>query len=401
MRIGLVTTSFPCETDPVAGGFVLSLGRALVRAGHSIDVLAPEPHRGATLVREHGIEVHHVRYAWPRSLGRTFYGAGAPDNVRSSLAAWPGLLTFPAALAVAIRVRAPAWDAVVSHWALPSGLAVALAAPHVPHVAFLHSADVHLLERLPGGAELAARVARKARALAFASRELRARFERLAATPRGAVVPIGTDEHLVDVREQARARTTLGVGGLVALALCRQVPVKGLDVAIDATSGTRGITLVLAGDGPERDRLVRRAAALGAGVRFPGTVLGADRRLWLAAADVVVVPSRVLLSGRTEGAPTVVFEALAAGVPVIASDVGGLRETVDATNGIVLPAADAGALRRALEELASDRATLVRLRRGAAATPARRPDAAARFVLEALGGRVTARRASHPPAPAA
>jgi len=79
---------------------------------------------------------------------------------------------------------------------------------------------------------------------------------------------------------------------------------------------------VIAGDGPERARL---AAAPGSH-QLLGEVAAERRDALLSSASIVVVPSRVLPSGRTEGTPMIALEALAAGVPVIASAVGGLRD---------------------------------------------------------------------------
>ena len=72
MRIGFVTTSYPMTSAPIAGVFVRSLARALVDAGHTVEVLAPEPARGGPLTQDLGVEVRLVRYAWPRGLGRTW-----------------------------------------------------------------------------------------------------------------------------------------------------------------------------------------------------------------------------------------------------------------------------------------------------------------------------------------
>src|SRR5262249_19177811 len=74
-------------------------------------------------------------------------------------------------------------------------------------------------------------------------------------------------------------------------------------------------------DGPERARL----AALGP-ARFLGAVSTQQRDDLLGAASVVVVPSRIAPSGRAEGTPLIALEALAAGVPVVASSTGGLRD---------------------------------------------------------------------------
>jgi glycosyltransferase involved in cell wall biosynthesis len=108
------------------------------------------------------------------------------------------------------------------------------------------------------------------------------------------------------------------------LVLARLVPIKGVDVAIAAMREVRG-RLVIAGDGPERARL----AALAAGdpkISFVGEVDAARRDQLLCEATTVVIPSRVLPNGRSEGTPLVALEALAAGIPVIASRVGGLIE---------------------------------------------------------------------------
>jgi glycosyltransferase involved in cell wall biosynthesis len=77
--------------------------------------------------------------------------------------------------------------------------------------------------------------------------------------------------------------------------------------------------LVIAGDGPMREGTRDRIA-------FLGEIDAARRDQLLREASVVAIPSRVLPNGRSEGVPLVALEALAAGVPVIASAVGGLRE---------------------------------------------------------------------------
>ena len=85
-------------------------------------------------------------------------------------------------------------------------------------------------------------------------------------------------------------------------------------------------------------------------------IVGAElKSSLLHAADVVAFPSRVLPGGRTEGLPIALLEARLAGAPIVASDVGALREGLRPSDCAV-PAEDVGALRQALEQRLSSRA---------------------------------------------
>jgi glycosyltransferase involved in cell wall biosynthesis len=149
--------------------------------------------------------------------------------------------------------------------------------------------------------------------------------------------------------------TTRADHGQYAFVSGRLVPEKGFDTAIAAARGA-DVPLVVAGDGPDEARLRRLAA--GAEVRFTGRL--DHRRLAevRAGAAVALVPSRW-----EEPCPYAALDAFAAGVPVLASDRGGLPELVGAEG--VLPAEDAQAWSRTLDQLW--RSPEARRRRGASA----------------------------------
>ncbi|MEU7880387.1 glycosyltransferase [Microbispora bryophytorum] len=131
----------------------------------------------------------------------------------------------------------------------------------------------------------------------------------------------------------------VGTGLPVVLCVARLVPEKGLAFLIEAAAilARRGrpCTVVLAGDGPARDALAARARALGVDVRL----LGARTQVGplLAAADVVV------LASLAEGMSNSIMEAMAAGRPVVATDVGGGAELLEG-RGILVPPEDPAAL---------------------------------------------------------
>ena len=132
--------------------------------------------------------------------------------------------------------------------------------------------------------------------------------------------------------------------GEFALVAGRLTEEKGFDTAIAAARATE-TPLVVAGAGPDEPRL--RSLAAGADVRFAGRLGREELADLRTRAAVVLAPSRW-----EEPCPYSVLEALAAGVPVLASDRGGLPELVG--EDAVLPASDRGAWTDALSELWHD-----------------------------------------------
>jgi glycosyltransferase involved in cell wall biosynthesis len=126
----------------------------------------------------------------------------------------------------------------------------------------------------------------------------------------------------------------LGLAGPTVIAVGRLVPIKGFHRLIDACAEAapavggrdQSLTAIIVGDGPERGALAAAAHAAGVRLALPGWVPRSTLARWLHAADVYTQPSLVMRSGRREGLPVAALEALAVGLPVIASDEPGLRE---------------------------------------------------------------------------
>lgn len=330
MRIGVVTTSYPRSPDDSSGQFVQGLSRYLRRCGHTVETLAA----GVQTKLDQAESVLRV----PSSL---FYDGGAPDALQRGPAAWLEALRFSTRLGRLLAECESRFDAMISHWLVPCGLLTSLLAPKQPHVAIAHSSDVHLLRRLD--LELFARfIASRAR-LIYTAPSLR-----IPGAP-GVVVPMGIDtaQFRIDDTERTAARTRLLATGPTVLFLGRLVPVKGVEVLLDAVARQPALSLWIAGDGPLRPSLEAAASSLGARVRFFGSVGPALRRELLAACDALAVPSLFLPDGRTEGAPQVVLEGLAAGCSVVVSTAGGMPDLV-ADAGAVVKAGDAAALAAAL-----------------------------------------------------
>ncbi len=138
---------------------------------------------------------------------------------------------------------------------------------------------------------------------------------------------------------------------------------KSLALALDALARTDGISLVIAGEGPDRVPLERQAAELGLDgrVRFLGPLPRARILELFHAADATV------LSSSWENFPHTVVEALAVGTPVVATATGGVAEVVtDGANGLLVPPGDVEALAAAISRLFGEAGLLARLRAAAA-----------------------------------
>jgi glycosyltransferase involved in cell wall biosynthesis len=168
------------------------------------------------------------------------------------------------------------------------------------------------------------------------------------------VVPNGVDANRYRPRSRPDARSALGLDdGPILLCVARLDREKGIHLAIEALRGLDGVTLVVVGEGVERHALERLAESLAVSDR----VVFADRQTreavasYMAAADIFVFPTE-----REEAAPLVVPEAMACGLPVVASRIGGITEVIDAPgeNGVLIPSGNVDALRTALAQLLGD-----------------------------------------------
>jgi len=142
------------------------------------------------------------------------------------------------------------------------------------------------------------------------------------------VVPLGLDlDEFRDRPDPSVARRTLGLDpsqqhvGIVG----RIAPVKNhqmfLDVAGEVLSRKGGVSFIVAGGGPLLGQLVQRGRRISENIKFLGWIR--DLRSLYAAMDVLV------LTSEKEGTPTALIEAAAAGRPVVATDVGGVRDVVE------------------------------------------------------------------------
>jgi glycosyltransferase involved in cell wall biosynthesis len=164
------------------------------------------------------------------------------------------------------------------------------------------------------------------------------------------VIPLGVDlDRFVapaagDTRDAVRAELGLPADAPVVFTAGRLVPIKRYDLLLAAfarvVAAEPRAHLVIAGDGELRAALEAEARAISPNVHFVG--LRRDLERLLAAVDLFA------LTSDNEGTPVAAIEALTAGVAVVATDVGGVADVVDARLGRVVPKGDVGAIAAAI-----------------------------------------------------
>jgi glycosyltransferase involved in cell wall biosynthesis len=354
LRLGVVSTSFPQHQADPAGSFVQTHLLEWVKRnpGQLVDVVAVGPH-----YVQRSADFGFVYRVASRGL---LAAAGAPESWEAAVGLERVGMAFESlrltlALCHEVRTKCGTWMEVQSHWLVPSAVAVALGAPHLRHTAFVHSADVAVLESLPAARSLLKWLLPKVARVVCVSQDLAQRLRKVAgdAWPMDLrldveVMPVAPN--IFDRSNHPRSQRN-GV-----LAVGRLVPIKGFDVLLLAVAGLpRSLRpkITLLGEGPQRPRLKNLATRLNLEVDMPGAVTQPEVAASMSRAAVCVVPSRTFRNGRTEGFPLVAAEAIRSGTPLIASRTGGLAELEHAENVHLVTPGDPAALRTVLAQALS------------------------------------------------
>jgi glycosyltransferase involved in cell wall biosynthesis len=245
----------------------------------------------------------------------------------------------------------------MGYWAHPDGQAAVQVARRlgVPAVVMVGGTDVLVLGHGSARRRAIRRVLEDADAIVTVNQDLR-RTVREWDLPASKihVVRRGVDaaRFRPGTREAARRRLGIDPGGRMLLWVGHMVPVKGLEVLIDACADTAGRTrchLYLVGDGALSHALQRRCAKLGITkqVTFVGYVPHSDLADWYTAADLTVLPSH------SEGVPNVLLESIASGTPFVATRVGGIAEIADPVLDRLVAPGDPAALADAIVDALS------------------------------------------------
>lgn len=350
LKIALVTSVFPVPWD-------LTRGRPVYETARALSQLAE--------VEVFFTTASYARHRWLRPRG--YFDGELPagyalPGVSMQAFGYPALPLvsrpfngYVSAALITPRLRALNPDVVLAYWIYPEGYGALSAARRLgkPCVIGARGSDIRVRDRI--SARFTGVALRGADQVLTVSDELRVQaIERYGADPqRTTTIVNGCNTELFRMRDRAEARAALGLAPDASLItfVGRVVEAKGVAELVRVFAamarGRTDLRLAIVGDGVFMPSLMRQIETSGLRERVytPGAVTPTDVAQWVSASNLLCLPSH------SEGYPNVVVEALASGIPVVATDVGGTREIVDADCGALVPARDEPALQRALNQV--------------------------------------------------
>lgn len=351
-KISILTLStlFPNSLQPSHGIFVETRLRRLVADGKvTARVLAPvpwAPPAGAEMrklravpdfERRNDLDVDHPRYVVIPKIGMNLTPHLLYRAMRKRLRKM---------LDAGLKI-----DLIDAHYFYPDGVAATWlgAEFNLPVVITARGTDINLIPQYARPRRLILEAAQNAAAMITVCQALKDELVGLGAqASRITVLRNGVDLEKFHVKDRAALRTQFGVSGLVLASVGLLIERKGHHLVIEALKQVPDATLLLAGSGPDRQRLEELAAGLGVKdrVRFLGSV---DQK---TLCDVYNCADISILASSREGWANVLLESMACGTPVLGSAVWGTPEVIAAPQaGLLLKNRDAESIVAGIHQL--------------------------------------------------
>lgn len=305
-----------------------------------------------------GVEIRRFKYAAEHKQTLAYQGDMHKQVKKSffkALLFYSFLRKWKKATKILLRDLNP--DIVHAHWLIPGAYITNKSITKQTKLCIsMHGTDVFLINKMKIARRLAKKSIQRANNLHFVSNVLQTIIVQHYGDSYGEGLLLPMVFGLEDFRQESmtlpKTKRILFVG--------RLMEVKGIDVLINAFSKLvkhqpfQDWNLDIVGDGPERNYLTKlsREKEISHLIRFHGSKQRNEIKDFYNQAELFILPSKTTSLGEKEGLGLVVLEAMMAGVPVIGTDCGGIKETiVDGKTGVIVPENDADALHNAMANL--------------------------------------------------
>ena len=330
MKIGVLTSAYPEYEDDPHGIFVHRLMKEIKKKGHEVKVLAPFT-GGKTHYIMDGVEIERFNYFYPRRWQRLCGRSGMVDNVKEGFFVKIQVLGFIFFNVIYTLLKFREVDLVHVQWPIPNALGALLLKKiyGIPYINTIHGEEVYLSKRFHTLPILRYLVNNSSKSITNSSGTLKICLDSNLNKERLEVIPFGVDTDFfkpLNLDRDENIFQILAVGYLIER--------KGFEYLIKAMKEVltkhENVQLKIVGSGPLETRLnnIITDMDLNENVEIIKNVSDEELLKLYNLSDLFVLPSVVDSQGNTEGLGVVLLEAMACGLPVIGSDVGGIPDII-------------------------------------------------------------------------
>lgn len=348
VKILITSSTFPRFKDDSTPGFILDLCKNIQTwARAECFVLAPQSEGSLLYENLEGIKVKRYRYIYPDFLAQiSGHGIVAKIKKNKSLILLVPLFFFFQFISTVIAIKNYKPDILLANWIIPQGVIALLIktfyAPSLKMILYSLGGDVGLLQKNIFLKYLGSIILQKADRIVVVSSFLKNRLSELYPLYKDkiSIIPLGVNEKRF---EECLLKKDKKETEKILLFLGRLEEKKGVKYLLEAIKKVSKyyphLILKVCGDGTEKKFLIEmgRKLEIEKNVLFTGSLPHSKTPEYFKEALVFIAPS-VNLTDDLEGLPTVVLEAIAAKVPVITTDAGGITDIIENyKTGIIVP----------------------------------------------------------------
>ncbi len=364
MKVCILTSSYPQFKHDNAGIFVYNLVKN-VALKKAITQFVIAPHSKDSKIFENN-SIHKVfrfPYFFPLSLQKLCYGAGIVKNIKQNkiLIFLIPFFIIAQFISLLILSKKESFDLVHAHWIIPQGVIACLCKKifNIPYIVSIHGSDIMAFDKSFNNSvfrKLYIIVLNNA-AFVTANSNKTAEIVNRISNLDVEIIPMGVDLDLFNPNQTFKKEKGAKPNQEI-LFVGRLIDWKGVSYLVDAIlkikSSYPKIILKIIGDGPELSSLQARVKKLKLqkNVIFLKAVPNYKLPDIYRNADVFVIPSIINDNGETEGLGTVALEAMACGVPVIGTNVGGIPDIIkDRVTGLLVDEKNSEAIADSIIEI--------------------------------------------------